>query len=142
MVICHHWHTHRLFWAAATRPCEQGDALLKVTAAACLPWSWGCASASCKTGIGIRAPCWTGICKMKWGDTGIASFSCSSQNLDRNFFPISSKRVFSLKDTHKSYPYNNCIFCYSKHHEISERHKGFGQGRVGWGENIKVLKKW
>lgn len=53
-------------------------------------------------------------------------------------------RVFSLKCTDKIYPCNNCIFGLSipKLREVSERYKGFGQGKVDKGKNIKNLKKW
>lgn len=84
---------------------------------------------------------------MKRGDTGIASSSCSSHNLDRNFFQCLPKQSFlqTIQNIqiyifkNKSYHYNNCIFVISipKLREVSERYKGFGQGRVDWGENIK-----
>lgn len=95
-------------------------------------------SALCETGIWIKLS--SGMCKMKWGDTGISNSSCSSHHLDWNFSYIFQSR-FSLKHTEISCHHSNYIFFTSvlRLTEVSERCKGFWRGEC-WGEKIINLK--
>lgn len=84
---------------------------------------------------GLESELPAGLASAKWsGEIQALLVSAAALRIWTGiFFPISSKRVFSLKDTHKSYPYNNCIFCYSKAPWNIRKTQGVwaGKGRLG-----------